>query len=375
MKEPYDNSVRGKWGVTEKRLVAACICLAAAGGLTMLAGTVDGFAGWYAETVYPVPVFLAVHLTGRIPFSLSEAGLYILIPGVVVTAVRTWICGKKSGNYGQEVLRWSSGLFLTAAILFFLYVVNCGVNYHRSSFSEKEGMYPEPYSAEELGEVCNWLTEEVNARADEVSRDAQGLLTLDRQKEAQAVQAMKGLAEQYESMKGGYPLPKKLMVSELLSYQSLTGVYSPFTVEANYNGDMTACNIPFTMCHELSHLRGFMQEEEANFIAFLACSGAEEVEFQYSGYLMAWLYSANALYRMDQTLWMEMRARLDQAAEADLTANSQFWDSYEGVVSEIADKVNDTYLKVNGQVDGVKSYDRMVDLLVVYYQDNEKEKC
>ena len=29
--------------------------------------------------------------------------------------------------------------------------------------------------------------------------------------------------------------------------------------------------------------------------------------------------------------------------------------------------VNDSYLKANGQADGVKSYNRMVDLLVAYY--------
>ena len=29
--------------------------------------------------------------------------------------------------------------------------------------------------------------------------------------------------------------------------------------------------------------------------------------------------------------------------------------------------MNDTYLKANGQDDGVKSYDRMVDLIVAYY--------
>ena len=76
-------------------------------------------------------------------------------------------------------------------------------------------------------------------------------------------------------MEGFYPRPKKLAVSEVLSYQGLTGIYLPFTIEANYNGDMTAYNIPFTVCHELSHLRGFMEEREANFIAFLACIGSD----------------------------------------------------------------------------------------------------
>ena len=125
---------------------------------------------------------------------------------------------------------------------------------------------------------------------------------------------MHGLAEEFPALEGYYPQPKKLLLSEFLSYQGLTGIYSPLTVEANYNGDMTAYNIPFTTCHELSHLRGFMQE-----------------------------------------------------AEPDLEANSAFWDAYEGRISEVAAKINDTYLKANGQADGVQSYSRMVDLIVAYF--------
>lgn len=135
---------------------------------------------------------------------------------------------------------------------------------------------------------------------------------------------------------------------------------------------MQPYNIPFTECHELSHLRGFMQEQEANFIAFLACEHAERIDFQYSGYLMAWIYSTNALYRADHEVWQEVRSGLDQSVEPDLEANSRFWDSYEGKVSEVANQINDTYLKVNGQSDGVKSYDRMVDLLVSYRKTEQE---
>lgn len=60
-------------------------------------------------------------------------------------------------------------------------------------------------------------------------------------------------------------------------------------------------------------------------------------------------------------------ALLCATAEADLEANSAFWDSYEGPVRETSERINDTYLKVNGQADGVKSYDRMVDLIVAYF--------
>ena len=64
-----------------------------------------------------------------------------------------------------------------------------------------------------------------------------------------------------------------------------------------------------------------------------------------------------------------MRGLLDERAETDVAANSEFWSSYEGVISETADRVNDTYLRVNGQAEGVKSYDRMVDLIVAYFRD------
>ena len=76
--------------------------------------------------------------------------------------------------------------------------------------------------------------------------------------------------------------------------------------------------------------------------------------------------ACTALYRADHEVGQEVRSGLDQSVEPDLEANSRFWDSYEGKVSEVANQINDTYLKVNGQSDGVKSYDRMVDLLVSY---------
>lgn len=132
---------------------------------------------------------------------------------------------------------------------------------------------------------------------------------------------------------------------------------------------MTPYNIPFTACHELSHLRGFMEEKEANFIAFLACIGSDRTDFQYSGYLSGWTYCMNALYRADAEAWQETRSLLDKKAEADVWANSQFWNSYEGVISETADRINDTYLRANGQADGVRSYDRMVDLIMAYFTD------
>ncbi|MCD8096462.1 MAG: DUF3810 domain-containing protein [Lachnospiraceae bacterium] len=353
MKTTFRNTLR------KNRITLALLLLS--GLLLFCARTVDGFAEWYAAHIYPVWVNLLGRFFGLFPFSVSELLLYVLLLAVLVDLFRTLRRGPRA------LLSWLRRLACAASVLLLLFVLNCGINYQRISFSQKSGITVSSYSTQELEELCLWLTEEINARADSVTRDAEGLMCLPAGNTGQfAVEAMHGLGELYPDLQGYYPQPKPVLLSRILSLEGLTGIYSPFTIEANYNQDMTAYNLPFTMCHELSPLRGFMQEDEANFIAFLACENAAQVEFQYSGYLTAWIHATNALYRADRAAWQEVRALLCDEAQIDLTANNQYWASHEGIVSEVSDVVNDTYLKANGQSDGIASYGRMVDLLLAY---------
>lgn len=271
--------------------------------------------------------------------------------------------GTKAG-----AVHYFSGLWFAASILFLIYTLNCGVNYQRLSFSEQEGIQTGEYSVKELVSVCERLTRQVNTYAEQVKRNEDGLMVLDGSEREAAVDAMYSLGKIYEGMAGYYPKPKALAGSWLLSIQNLSGIYSPFTVEANYNRDMTEYNIPFTACHELSHLRGFMQEEEANFIAYLACMESDVPEFRYSGSMLGWIHCTNALRREDTEAWRDVRGRLSEKAVPDLLSNSEFWSSYEGKAAEVSEKINDHYLKANGQEDGVKSYGKMVDLLIAYYE-------
>lgn len=286
-------------------------------------------------------------------------------------------CRKKRALWRSEALRppgsWSMRVLLAASILWFLFVTCSGINYQRTSFTDSAGIEMQEYTLTELKGTCLWLTEMVNEYAAQVQRDEDGVMQLSLTQYAAgqlAAQAMEGLGDTYPLLSGSYPTPKPVTFSGILSVLSLTGVYSPLTIEANYNREMTAYNIPFSMCHELSHLRGFMQEQEANYIAFLACTGSENADFCYSGYMLAWIQCTNALYDASREDWSEVRALLTEEVQIDLTANSAFWNTHEGVLSEVSDQVNDTYLKANGQSDGVLSYEKVVDLLVSYWMEN-----
>lgn len=124
---------------------------------------------------------------------------------------------------------------------------------------------------------------------------------------------------------------------------------------------------PFTVCHELSHLKGFMREDEANFIAYLACTGSDNVYLQYAGWVYALIYAANALYSAaGSEIYSELMSYADEKVIAELSANSAYWKKYETPVATVATTVNDTYLKSQGQTDGKKSYGRFVDLMISY---------
>ena len=359
------------------RLFAISLVLAAASAiLGICARMVPGFAHTYSITVYPVLVNTIGRFSSIFPFSLSEAGLYL---AAVFCILNLLFLIKKP-------LAALSRLFFLACLLLFLYTAGCGINYYRTPFSYEAGMVMEQSSAGELYSLCLFLTEQINSTLTETDHSGDALKGLYpgqtedtplpsaamlRELGMEGVKSMKGLGTAYPQLSGYYPYPKPLMNPRLLSIQQLCGIYSPFTIEANYNREMPYYNIPHTICHELSHLKGFMREDEANFIGYLACIGSGSPDFRYSGYLTGWVYAGNALAKVDLEAYYDLYGRLAPEAARDLSWNNQFWDRFDGKVAEASTQLNDRYLKANNQEDGVRSYGRMVDLMLAYYRDSQ----
>ena len=329
------------------------------------------FADWYSSTIYPLFVSSIGRFFGIFPFSVSEIGLYIFVILLFLSLIRMLVISIYK-MYAQKKnpawLGYGSSLLLLCGCLFTIYTFFCGINYGHTSFAEKYHLESGQYTLAELTSLCNKLTDQLNTLSDSVDRDSDGLADMGKDLEDRARTAMSSLGVTYPELFGYYPQPKGLLFPAFLSVQNLSGIYSPFTIEANYNSAMVSYNLPFTICHELSHLRGFMQEEEANFIGFLACVSTDDTAFNYSGYLLGWIYATNELYETDYNTFEEVYSRLSDNVKADLSANSSFWNRYDSKVAEVSGQINDHYLKANGQSDGVKSYDRMVDLMITWFR-------
>ena len=339
-----------------KFVILGAVFFLISGVLQIMARTISGLAEWYAVTIYPCIVGIYGRICSIAPFSVVEFGLYLLI---IVSIISILFHYK---NWRQIV----SCLFALMGFLACLYTMNCGINYYRRPFSSYLELQTRESSVEELEELCAYLVKKINETAME---SESGSLFSQMKLARQGQKAMEHLCSRYPQLSGYYPRPKPVTVSWILAIQQLCGIYSPFTVEANYNWQMTEYNIPHTLCHELSHLKGFMREDEANFIGYLACIYSEEDYFQYSGYLMGWIYAGNALAKQDIERYRNLYIQLPSQAVEDLQENNAYWNRYEGKVAEVSNQMNDTYLKLNNQEEGVQSYGRAVDLMLAYYRE------
>lgn len=339
-------------------------------GLLIAARRVPGFAQWYGTRIYPNLASVWGGIWGLLPWSVSETGIYSLTVFLIFYLIR----------YFRQPMRILSRFWALGAILLLVYALNCGINYYKQPFSTYLDLEITGYTKEQLYDLCEFLTHQLNEAAGQMEAELlqngleskNGLPTPADWKQQRlwqkaCVDAMESLGNTYPQLSGFYPSPKPVSVSWILSVQQLSGIYSPFTVEANYNRQMTSYAIPHTMCHELSHLKGFMREDEANFIGYLACIGSQDVSLRYSGYLTGWYYAVAALAKVDMEGYYEMWQLVHPMVQQDIRKDIVFWQQYEGKVAETATKVNNSYLKMNDQKEGIRTYGRMVDLMLAYF--------
>lgn len=355
--------------VVVKWIIAAVISLIAAAVL-IAARCSQAFADWFCFNIYPVFSGIGARVCGVLSFSVGEFFVALVILGVLAGLVFLAVYVKR--RKGRRWLAFFGGLSwggIAAAALFLAVTFNCLVGYSRTPFSSYSGLTLREHTAEELRELAVYLIGEANKCAEAVELDGEGRAVKPDNFNQLAVSAMSTLADSYPVLDTYYPQPKAVLASEVMSNVNIAGIYFPVTVEANYNQAMPVSSQGFTACHELSHLSGFIREDEANFIAFIACRESGDPYFRYSGYLSALTYTMNAYYSVaDREDYAELYSSICEVIRAEYAHRSSYWAQYEKKVTfQAATAVNDAYLKANNQSDGTRSYGRVVDLLLAEF--------
>lgn len=310
--------------------------------------------------------FLLGSITSIAPFSFAE----MLIFSIPLLAILAVIISFRYANTGKRRVRMLCIILSILMPLYPLYMLTLAPGYHTKTLDVKMGLSADPVSAEELAETSQILLSELEALLDNITYKESGAsdnpLTL-KETGKEIVKAYDAFLSEHPIAKNFSSRPKTIVLRKWMTYAELLGMYTFFTGEANVNTTYPDYNHPFTVAHEFAHQRGIARENEANFIASLVCTYAENEYVRYSGLFNLFEYVISAYARADREGYKAFIKTVDPRILGEMVAYNQFLEPYrDHVLGEVSSTVNNAYLEMNGTV-GVASYGLVVDLAVAYY--------
>lgn len=303
------------------------------------------------------------------PFSLFEiiiACLPIILFLVIYKAVRV---------FSDSRLRIRFIINFAAAILLIYsgHLLALGIAHNTATLDSKMGLSETTVTEENLTETLIYLVDELNSLSDEVKRDENGIFTHG----YSYAELSKKISASYSEFADIYGLPagyesnaKGVRAGFVMSYLGITGIYTYPTGEANVNTSYPDYVTLFTTAHEMSHQRGILRENEANFVAYILLSASDDPAFRYSAALNMYSYFASALYKTNKDAYYETVATLAETAKTDIRAANEVSQKYgDTIIEDISEWINDFYLESSGN-GGIVSYSRVVELVLAYrYND------
>ena len=303
--------------------------------------------------------------SGSLDFCLWQmlvvAGGALIVASIVLMVVLRW-----------NPIQWAGWVLAAASLVVLLHTVTFGLNYHAGDLADDIQLEVKEYNVIELSLATTYYRDMANLLADRVDRDSSGEADFG-DFDAIAQEAGNGFDHLiYDAsfpVFAGSNLPvKELGWADMYSSMGITGFFCGITGEAAVNPQIPHVTLPFTMCHEMSHRKSIAIERDANFAAFLACQANDSANYRYSGYFMAYRYCLNQLKSLDIDSAKKIMAQEAPELSRDMATYSEFFASRkDDKATELADTVNDTYLKANGDEKGVESYNDVCGMLVNWY--------
>lgn len=321
---------------------------------------------YYSNGLYQYTSKFFRFVLGWVPFSVGD----ILYASLIILAIRYLIIKRK--HIKQKPLLFLRNIVVVLSIAYFTFHFSWGLNYYREPLY-KTLKIKEKHSLDELETFVTALIAKTNTIHATITKDSTTAVVIPYTKSEIFDITTKG----YVELQKKYPLLdyrnsslKTSLFSSGLSYAGYGGYLNPFTNEAQVNGKIPLYRFPVVAGHEAGHQIGYSAENETNFIGYLVTANNPDIYFKYAAYSYALSYCLSDIRYNDPELFNALYSRLNVGVKKNYQELSTFWNNYENPMEPVLKSVYSTFLKANNQADGMKSYSRIVSLLVAYHQEN-----
>jgi Protein of unknown function (DUF3810) len=334
------------------------------------------WASWYPEWVeknYSLGVYPWISraqrtLFGWIPFSIGDLFYAFL---VLVVLFQTWkffrllFRKKLTRQFFKEALQ--QGIFFILFIYVFFNLL-WGLNYNRVGVADQLGLQMKTYSRDDLDTLTGALHSKLNIYATMVSGSQRDTFNRKRTLFISAATAYKEASTAYPFIEYSPKSIKPSLFSYLGNYLGFQGYYNPFSGEGQVNTTIPRFLEPFVTTHEIAHQVGYARENEANFVAFLACQQYESPAFKYSMYFDMYLYAVGELSRRDSVQARQYQNSIHPQVKKDQQEYRDFLYRHRNPLEKVVMWGYGHFLKANNQPAGKRSYNEVVAWLIAYYK-------
>ena len=310
---------------------------------------------WYAIHLYPAISSGLSFLVAWIPFSVTEV-LVICAIGMMIHLLIKSVRNKdkvwKIALREAELIAW----------LFIWLYFGWGMNYFRESIYSRGCIERQAYDEEVFNKFISDYADSLNSS---YTQNHVNLTVFEDDIKSiySSVPDSMGLCEPKN-----WQHPKRLLFNRLYTSVGVGGYIGPFFCETHINADLRPAQQPFSYAHELSHLLGVSNEDEANFWAYEICRRSDIPAVRYSGYysLLPYVLS-NASKLLSEDEYKTYISLIRPEIIQQLIDQQNFWRSrYNKTLGKIQSAVYDSMLKANKISSGTKNYLQVIDLIIAF---------
>ncbi|MBL7738957.1 MAG: DUF3810 domain-containing protein [Chitinophagaceae bacterium] len=322
----------------------------------------------YTLGVYPFISRAQRVLFGWLPFSIGDLFYGFL---VLVIIFRTYRFFKLLFQKKLTRKYFASGL--QQAIFFFLFVyvffnLLWGLNYNRLGIANQLDLKVKKYTLADLDTLTTTIQDKLNQYASTAGEEQRDSLNRKKRLFRESDKAYAYAVTQFPFLRYESKSIKPSLFSYLGNYLGFQGYYNPFSGEAQVNTTIPRFLEPFVTTHEVAHQLGYAKENEANFVAFLACRSFPSNGFKYSMYFDMYNYAIGEVRRRDTALARSFQQKLHPQVVNDINEYRVFLRRYRNPIEPIITWGYSHYLKANNQPAGKETYNEVVAWLIAYYK-------
>jgi hypothetical protein len=337
------------------RIRLTIVALAAAAALIPLPPA--AVERWYSTFLYPPFQSVLTGASNLVPFALLDVLVIAAVVLVAIGAARDIALRRRKGwSYALSLLATRLGALTAASYLLFLAV--WGLNYRREPLQSRLRFDESRVAPGAAHQLSLTAVDAVNRAYASAHRVPETAFTAEQGLQDAFLRAERALAVSQPARPGR---PKRSLIDFYFRWAGVSGMTDPYFLETLVASDVLPFERPMVLAHEWSHLAGFADESEANFLGWLTCVAGSDAA-AYSGWLFLYNEVTATLHRDERA---EIARRLDPGPREDLRASAEREQrNVKPALANAGWRAYDTYLKANRIESGTANYAEVVRLIL-----------